>query len=128
MYHMVTKLMHVCFSTFIYFFFIISGKTLDKHKHIYIWPWKISYFCWKITEIFIFIFIFFMTSWSCIFLLDDCIFTCVTDNNKEEIEQKIISTSTWNNLAMFLKVLAYYPHKIRLLDLVGRICRKLFQL
>ena len=29
----------------------------------------------------------------------------------------MIPTSTWNNLAMFLKVLAYQPHLIRLLDL-----------
>ena len=29
----------------------------------------------------------------------------------------MIPTSTWNNLVMFLKVLAYQPHLIRLLDL-----------
>ena len=58
-----------------------------------------------------------MTSWSYILVLDAYVFTWVTDNNKKIIEQKMILTSTWNNLAMFLRALAYFPHKIRLLDL-----------
>ena len=58
-----------------------------------------------------------MTSWNYILLLEASVFTWVTDNNKEEIKQNMILTSTWNNLAMFLKVLAYYPYRIRFLDL-----------
>ena len=58
-----------------------------------------------------------MASLSYILLLDAFVFTWVTDNNKEEIKQKTVLTSTWNNLATFLKVLTYYPHRIRFLDL-----------
>ena len=90
---------------------------------------ELSIFVEKIIKVFFYALIFLMTSWSNIFLLDPSIFTWVTDNNKKEIEQKIISTSTWSNLAMFLIVLAHHPNRIRLLGLhflVGRICRNVF--
>ena len=128
---MVTKLMFICYSTFIYLFFIVSYKIVHKDYNINISISsleRLALFGEKYLKKFICVFIFWITTWSSIFLLDAFVYTWVTNSNKEEIEQKIISTSTWTKLAMFLKVLACHTHRIRVLDLVGRICRNLFQL